>query len=87
MKHLTVRQAIIGSSRSSVGLLARNARNLGKQQGFEVVDAQCQNNLLSAFEDNREWYKTLLVEDLGQAAGFTTLSNTCRFNLIKAFWP
>jgi|GEM_PF-3923900 len=87
MNHLTIRQAVVQSRHSSVGLLARNARNLGRIQGFEVLDSSCQNESLKAFQDGNEWFKTLQIEDLASASGFVSLDNSCRYQTIKSFWP
>ncbi len=83
MNHLVVRQAIIGSRRSSIGLLARNARTLGNELGFSVLSTECLDNTLEPFADNREYFNTLLIEDLGQAEGFNTLSISCLYELVK----
>lgn len=87
MNHLTIRQAVIQSRYSSIGLLARNARNLGRLQGFEVLNSSCHDENLSSFQDGNAWFKTLQIEDLAQAEGFTSLDNSCRYQIIKSFWP
>ena len=86
MQSLTIRQAIIGSSRSSLEPLTRQIRSAALAAGGTALSLECLDQLVIANSDEGQTAKTFIIKAAAEDLGGTSLSTSCLYNLVKNNW-